>query len=209
MAESMHAGDVLFGSNQVGAANMKWDVNAGRLLFRGGTTVQAYIDTDGSIKAGGGHIKISDNAHILFSVSGANRGLTWYTGSTFATECGYIDVSTAYLMTINTGSAALAGWQDFRIDNRSSAGGGSTRTPLYIDAEDKEFRVYPGDTAAQLICGGSINAGLHLVATGIVKVGSGTADPSGVSDGSLFYRSDLGELIVRKGGAWKVVFTSP
>ncbi len=61
MAESMHAGDVLFGSNQAGAANVKWDVNAGQLQFRGGTTVQAYIDTDGSIKAGGGALSLGSS----------------------------------------------------------------------------------------------------------------------------------------------------
>ncbi len=57
--ESMGAGDVLFGSNSSGYANMLWDMSAKQLKFRGGTTVQAYVGTDGVIYAGAGVVKIS------------------------------------------------------------------------------------------------------------------------------------------------------
>jgi hypothetical protein len=57
--ESLTAGDVLMGDNSNGKANVLFDQSAGQMKFRGGTTVQAYVDTDGSIVAGGGVIEIN------------------------------------------------------------------------------------------------------------------------------------------------------
>ncbi|MCI0644092.1 MAG: hypothetical protein L0346_04335 [Chloroflexi bacterium] len=53
-SESMSAGDMLIGDNSASKANILWDKSAGQLLFRGGTAAAAYIDTDGSVTAGGG-----------------------------------------------------------------------------------------------------------------------------------------------------------
>jgi len=52
--EAMTAGSVLFGSNSALKSNMLWDPATGRTNFRGGTTVQAYVGTDGVIYWGGG-----------------------------------------------------------------------------------------------------------------------------------------------------------
>ena len=49
--ESVGAGDLLIGDNSANKANILWDISAGRLLFRTGTTVTAYIDTDGTLVA--------------------------------------------------------------------------------------------------------------------------------------------------------------
>ncbi|RMD65689.1 hypothetical protein D6833_02560 [Candidatus Parcubacteria bacterium] len=54
--ESLSSGDVLLGSNVGSKANVLWDESAGQLLFRGGTTTQAYVDTDGKIVAGAGNV---------------------------------------------------------------------------------------------------------------------------------------------------------
>ncbi len=51
-SESMSANDMLIGDNSASKANVLWDNSAGRLYFRGGTTQQAYIDTDGAIVFG-------------------------------------------------------------------------------------------------------------------------------------------------------------
>ncbi len=51
-SESMSANDMLIGDNSASKANVLWDNSAGRLYFRGGTTQQAYIDTDGAIAFG-------------------------------------------------------------------------------------------------------------------------------------------------------------
>jgi hypothetical protein len=54
--ESFGAGDFLIGDNSTG--NVKYDASEGQLQFRDGSTIQAYVDTDGSIKAGGGDVTI-------------------------------------------------------------------------------------------------------------------------------------------------------
>jgi hypothetical protein len=54
--EQFSAGDFLIGNNS--ASNVKFDASEGQLQFRDGRTVQAYMDTDGSIKAGGGDVTI-------------------------------------------------------------------------------------------------------------------------------------------------------
>jgi len=144
-SESVGAGDVLFGDNSANKANMLWDVSDGLLRFRGGTTTQVYIATDGALMAGGGAIKISAAANLLFSVASATEGIVWYNaaGFTVNTDTGYIQVATSTgIMTINTGGDGLAGWKDFYIQTRSSDG--STRTPVYIDAGDKLVGIYQG-----------------------------------------------------------------
>ncbi|MFA6271339.1 MAG: hypothetical protein WC657_09135, partial [Candidatus Paceibacterota bacterium] len=48
-SEDMGAGDMLLGDNSTSKANILWDVSAGQLKFRSGTTVGAYVDTDGTL----------------------------------------------------------------------------------------------------------------------------------------------------------------
>lgn len=55
-SESVSAGDVLLGDNSSSKANIFWDKSAGRLNFRGGTSTEAYIDTNGNVAAGGGNV---------------------------------------------------------------------------------------------------------------------------------------------------------
>ena len=59
-SESMAAGDMLIGDNSANKANILWDKSAGQLLFRGGQTAQAYIDTSGSVVAGGGDVALDN-----------------------------------------------------------------------------------------------------------------------------------------------------
>lgn len=76
-SETLATGAVLLGSNESTYANVLWDPTAKQLKFRGGTTIQAYIDTDGSFVAGGGKVKV--NANGVFGAdtnNHANFGLT-------------------------------------------------------------------------------------------------------------------------------------
>jgi len=75
-SESMGAGDVLFGSNSSGYANMLWDMSAKQLKFRGGTTVQAYVGTDGNIVFGGGYGKIGTEG-LVFLESETHGAISW------------------------------------------------------------------------------------------------------------------------------------
>jgi hypothetical protein len=54
--ESFGAGDFLIGNNSSTESNVKWDHSEGQLQFRLGTTVKAYMDTDGTIRAGNGDV---------------------------------------------------------------------------------------------------------------------------------------------------------
>jgi hypothetical protein len=64
--ESFGAGDFLIGDNSTG--NVKYDASEGQLQFRDGATIKAYMDTDGSIRAGGGDVVIDE-----FGVSFQNQ----------------------------------------------------------------------------------------------------------------------------------------
>lgn len=71
--EAMGAGDLLIGDNTTGNANVKYDASEGQLQFRGGTTVQVYIDTDGTLKAGEGGVTLDTNGITLLNQSGQIR----------------------------------------------------------------------------------------------------------------------------------------
>lgn len=66
--EQFEAGDLLIGDNSADSSNVFWDASEGRFNFRLGTTVQVYMDTDGSITAGGGDVVI-DNLGIVIANS--------------------------------------------------------------------------------------------------------------------------------------------
>ena len=69
-SESVGAGDVLFGDNSAGKANILWDASAGQLLFRGGTTTELYVDTTGSLVAGGGDVTLDSDGLKISAGSG-------------------------------------------------------------------------------------------------------------------------------------------
>jgi hypothetical protein len=52
--EAMEEGDILIGDNSDDTSNIKWDASEGQWQFRLGTTVNVYMDTDGTVKFGGG-----------------------------------------------------------------------------------------------------------------------------------------------------------
>ena len=54
--EEVSAGDLLIGDNSADKANMFWDKSTGKFQFRGGTTMQVEIGTDGSLLAGDGDV---------------------------------------------------------------------------------------------------------------------------------------------------------
>jgi hypothetical protein len=57
--EEFGAGDFLVGDNS--ESNVKFDASEGQLQFRSGSTVKAYMDTDGSLKAGEGVVTLNDD----------------------------------------------------------------------------------------------------------------------------------------------------
>lgn len=59
--EALGVGDLLLGDNTTGCANILWDKSAGQFQFRGGQTVQAYVDSAGVLLAGGGVVGLSSS----------------------------------------------------------------------------------------------------------------------------------------------------
>jgi hypothetical protein len=87
-SESMAAGDFLIGDNGSGKANILWKKAEGRLRFRGGTTTQSYIDTNGFIVAGGGNVWIGTSGIDLLGGTGAANEVTWLIDSSTAARVG-------------------------------------------------------------------------------------------------------------------------
>jgi hypothetical protein len=58
--EAMEEGDILIGDNSDDTSNIKWDASEGQWQFRLGTTVKAYMDTDGTIRAGNGDVWLDE-----------------------------------------------------------------------------------------------------------------------------------------------------
>jgi hypothetical protein len=77
-SEALGEGDVLLGDNSASKANLLWDKSAGKLLFRGGTTMQVEIDTDGTLLAGAGKVKLNSSG-ITVDNSGSTTGYVRFT----------------------------------------------------------------------------------------------------------------------------------
>ena len=87
-----NSGDFILGEVDDNKSNLFYDESEGRLNFRGGvagTVVQAYIDTDGSITAGGGNVGL--NSEGLRMLAGSawfidnGAAITWGSGVTGGT----------------------------------------------------------------------------------------------------------------------------
>jgi hypothetical protein len=76
--ESFGAGDYLIGDNSTGQSNMKWDASEGQLQFRGGQTVQVYMDTDGTLKAGNGNIHLTNSGIAILEGGSGQSFLSFY-----------------------------------------------------------------------------------------------------------------------------------
>ena len=85
-AESVEDGDIIFGNNSADQANILWDKSSGELQFRGGTTKQAWIDTDGNLVAGGGSVKLGTTGITLAEGTSAKNGITWWSDGGIATS---------------------------------------------------------------------------------------------------------------------------
>jgi hypothetical protein len=76
--ESLGIGDVLLGDNTASKANMLWDQSAGKLLFRGGTTMQVEIGTDGKLAAGAGAVLLSAAGIAITAATDAYSSIAEY-----------------------------------------------------------------------------------------------------------------------------------
>lgn len=141
------SGNLTLGNVTENYGNAFWNISNKRLEFRGGTsgtTVEAYIDTDGSISAGSGAIKLSsDGAEITVSTdydsvrslkflneTGTLGGIYGYedTDGSIGMRCwGNTNMNIVYL---DAGSATAAGYIWMQAND------GSTNNTDYLFKED-------------------------------------------------------------------------
>ena len=76
------SGNVTLGVVGASKGNAYWNTSNNRLEFRGNTTVQAYVDTDGSISAGGGDVTLNSTGISIAATSatGTTHGVHWFNG---------------------------------------------------------------------------------------------------------------------------------
>jgi len=101
--ESLGDGDVIMGDNTADKANILWDKSTGQLLFRGGTTTQGYIDTDGRALFGAGNVALTSGGVRLTTGDLDINQLKWssddsyFPGYIYTTESGDTPNRTASL----------------------------------------------------------------------------------------------------------------
>jgi len=118
--EALGASDILIGDNSTGAnndkANILWDYSTGKLLFRGGTTMQVEIGTDGKLYAGGGAVVIDGDGISITADHFSYNKLKFKSGSTdlFSISADMY-ASGQYGGYIEMGSPSGATWLDFYL----------------------------------------------------------------------------------------------
>ena len=78
--QTLNSGDLMLGNTS--GANFFFDISEGRINIRGGTSVESYIDTDGTIVAAGGDLILGDEG-IRFhnSTNIVGDKILWYAGA--------------------------------------------------------------------------------------------------------------------------------
>lgn len=195
-AESLALGDVMLGRNAASQANALWKASEGRLRFRGGTTTQLYIDTDGSLVFAGGQGSLNSLGMRLTVASatvGGASSLSWYSGGTQAAWIqGYINGTTErglYLYANQAGTATptrvqilaeSSGLDIYRVALNSASnyieldpqGAGSNRARLLLQ----------GTTVT--LNGAAVAIDGTVTAQGGLNLGSGTGASAGTVRGS-------------------------
>lgn len=140
---------VTYLGNAIGdKANLFWDKSAGRINFRGGQTTQAYIDTDGSIIAGGGNVTLSTSGMILATGVEEAKWIKWQSGGSNVSWLYGDKVADDHFLYLKTAVPAANNTSHIRLVSQAPAGGDDVE--LYLDAFDT------GESIYQVMIGGTI-----------------------------------------------------
>lgn len=137
------AGDFMFGSNKAGKSNLWWDASTGKLNFRGATTTQLYIDTDGTLVFGGGTQEFGANGYIITVADTflKSRAITWTDGTDDLTQFWMEGGPSAPADNLFIEVTAPAG-RSARIDITATPGaGGGAEIALEPDTSTYTFNV--------------------------------------------------------------------
>lgn len=205
-SESVEVGDILIGDNSASKANILWDKSAAQLKFRGGTSTQAYIDTDGRVYAGAGKVFLDTAGISLKSPTSGGQlpnEIKWvdtdlttplmeyyfYNDNAIANvRFGGMDMATATGMDVHysmqVGSAGTRP-ADFAI----SAGNGTTTVKLELEAHT----IGNGDFAALTGAGLSLGAASADIPEGTLNMTGGLNVGSGA-----YGLAGNGEVVIRR-----------
>lgn len=141
--EEMEEGDILIGDNSADSSNVKWDASEGQLQFRLGETVQVYMDTDGSIKAGGGDVTIDQFGITFANQEGLLQFLDTDDGGTMAL---FADGDNFLVLENSFGGKGFT----FNIDTAAHAVEVIEFTDSYADFYDALLRVDNADNRIEI-----------------------------------------------------------
>jgi len=140
-------GDFVFGQVAASKANLFWDQSEGRLNFRTNTSAKLWIDTDGSLRAGGNMIMLDDTAlHLVSGSGGAATYINWH----YATLAGQVDAqiytyqsTKAYLnlRAIGYGVSAEHAVVGLLAEHYNTSTKNST---LYLYSDDNPYALFSG-----------------------------------------------------------------
>jgi hypothetical protein len=166
------AGDLLLGDNSANKANMYWDYSTGKLQFRGGTTMQCEIGTDGKLYAGAGVVSLdSDGLSIAISTAYAsNRSVKFKDGSNTKVELwAYKDTNVGFERNVAVLSvAATTGYGGLLGLTCSAANTDVAMAYLAADNSSdqglgiKEIRCISGGSSVGVWTSGPFNVGLDF-----------------------------------------------
>jgi len=177
-------GDFIFGQVAASKANLFWDQSEGRLNFRTNTSTKLWIDTDGSLRAGGNMIMLDDTAiHLVTGSGSAATYINWH----YNTLAGDVDAqiytyqsTKAYLIGravgISGGEHAVVGLRAEHYDTSTK------NSTLYLYSDDNPYALFSGYIG--IPDGITAPSGLSNVASiyvdtsdSILKVRHGTGTP--------------------------------
>jgi hypothetical protein len=175
--EQFGAGDFLIGDNST--SNVKWDASEGQLQFRDGTTVHAYMDTDGTLKAGDGEVTLDADGITLAPGSLDANTIKWR-------SAGGVDYGSIYSDYLNPDAelwieVAAPGGENAEIILSARADNGTVDAKISIDSQDTGPSFIAINAEGQNVdtqIQGDTDSALVYADASTDRVGIGTATPA-------------------------------
>jgi hypothetical protein len=193
-SESVAAGDMLIGDNSASKANIFWDKSAGQMEFRGGTTTAAYIDTDGSITAGGGDVILDANGITLAGGTGNSNKLRALDSSDTIMEL-HADVDSGVATTASLrGRGKDSGTHEailelIAITDDGGAHAGAASVVIDLDTENDKINL----TATDIRASGSIR---------LANLTTAQRNALSALDGMIIYNTTDNKFQGYENGSW-------
>ncbi len=211
--ESMGAGDMLIGDNSSSKANILWDKSEGQLLFRGGTTTAAVLDTDGSLTAGSGEvvldasgITINNKAGLATDDSNAYKfanGSGTITSGVYGTDytAGATTINQLFVLTV----AETDHLSNLYVSSNSGSGKQARLALEAFDAADRtQLDLYAGGSTPGIVMTTPASQGLTCDIDFVLlpRVTTTERDALTAANGMIVYNTTNARVEAYEGGSW-------